>query len=277
MSCTIHPDELNVVPCSICSREICEKCAEKLFIPICSHCTEEIISQNKKELETKTPIFLDSGYLYKNPYRSEFSPEYSATSSKKALGRRFFLRWSLILCFSLLFIGSFLSGAPDLSETERVEERFQRIKPLDLVDVRHYVVSNAENDNFEKLTVFEGKVVNNFNEPRSFIELEATIYDAEGNIFEKKTQLAGPTTTPFHLQSLSESELEAALHNPMSILEYNTNIKYKESVPFMFVFYSPQEIKTSFNIEITDAYIPEVEQTKKEASKEQKRTEDNKR
>ncbi len=142
-------------------------------------------------------------------------------------------------------------------QNKEVDELFQRVKLLELANVRQFVVPNSENEKFEKLTVIEGKVVNNFDEPRSFIKLEATLYDAEGNPLGEKTLMAGPKVSFFQLQVLGEEELEQALRDNISILNYNTNIQPKETVPFMFIFYNPPATAANFNIKIVDAQIPE--------------------
>ena len=152
-------------------------------------------------------------------------------------------------------------GTTNISDREKQNEKdeklLQRVRLLELAGVRQYIVSNAENDNFEQLTVVEGKVINGFAEPLSFIELEATLYDADNNILDKKTQMAGPKINFFQLQTLGELEFEEALHDNMVILENNTQIKPGESVPFTFIFYNPSKKAANYNVKITDAQIPE--------------------
>ena len=77
--------------------------------------------------------------------------------------------------------------------------------------------------------------------------------------------MAGPKITFFQLQVLGEAELEQALQDNMSILDYNTNIQPKSSVPFTFIFYNPPESAAHYNVKITDAQIPESEKTEGKA------------
>ncbi len=142
-------------------------------------------------------------------------------------------------------------------QKEEVEDLFARVRQLELINVRQFVVPNSENDKFQKLTVIEGSVVNRFDSPRSFVELEASLYDAEGNVLESKTQMAGPRVSFFQLQVLGQAELEEALRDNIYILNYNTNIQPSQTVPFMFIFYNPPEDAANFNVKIINAQIPD--------------------
>ena len=142
-------------------------------------------------------------------------------------------------------------------ENKIVDELFQRVRHLELAHIRQFVVPNSENEKFEKITVIEGKVINNFDDPRSFIELEATLFDADGNPLGQKTQMAGPKVSFFQLQVLGETELEQSLRDKLTILDTNTNVQPKQSVPFMFLFYNPPSTAVNFNIKIVGADIPE--------------------
>ncbi len=143
---------------------------------------------------------------------------------------------------------------------ETIESLYQRIQDLQITNVRQFVVPNSENDKFEKLTVIEGVVINRFDTPRSFIELEASLYDADKNLIESKTQMAGPRVSIFQLQVQGKEELEQALRDNIYILNYNTNIPPNGSVPFMFIFYNPPEDAVNFNIKIINAQIPQPEE-----------------
>jgi len=144
-------------------------------------------------------------------------------------------------------------------QNKAVDDLIQRVRLLELINVRQFVVPNSENEKFDKLTIIEGQVINNFDEPRSFIELEATLYDAERNPLGEKTQMAGPKVSFFQLQVLGELELEQALRDNIAILNYNTNVEPNETVPFTFIFYNPPETAANYNIKIINAQIPEPE------------------
>ena len=202
----------------------------------------------------------------------------SSFSVAKPKKRSMFGRFILIIFFLLMFIAGVLwKTFPSLDDikvlfsrenisamedkNKEIADLFQRVKSLELSNLRQFVVTNEENSNFDKLTVIEGLVVNNFDEPRSFIELEATLSDSEGNVLEKKVQMAGPRISFFQLQVLGKLELEEALADKLSILNYNTEIKPKGSVPFSFVFYNSPDTAANYNVKVTNAQSPEGEKS----------------
>ena len=117
-------------------------------------------------------------------------------------------------------------------------------------NVRQY---NLLNEKVGKVFVIEGKVVNEFPEPRYFIELEGAIYDRDKHTIASKKQLAGTQLSLFQLQVLSEKEMDSLLNNKMEILANNTNVPPGGEVPFMILFYAPPENVAEFGVRIIDA------------------------
>ncbi len=198
---------------------------------------------------------------------------FSTGEDKEEKKKSWVMRIILILLFLSLAVGGFLMKFTTVldpikgiltrdnlvveEQVKTIDDLEDRIKSLALNNVRQFVVPNSENDKFEKLTVIEGIVVNQFDSPRSFIELEATLYDAQGNPLVSKTQMAGPRVSFFQLQVMGQAELEQALRDNIYVLNYNTNVKPNEDVPFMFIFYNSPPEAANFNIKIINAQIPE--------------------
>ena len=252
MLCSTHPNEFDVVPCSICLKGICATCAKKLSPPICKKCTEEaILAQNKNTLDVTKPVFLNKPQFRKSTSLNKVNTDYSIMSSNNTSQKRVFLRVFLILFLFSSFLGFFWNSTPDSNEAV-----LQRVQRLELQDMRQFIVTNAENDNFSKLAVIEGKVLNHSEEARSYIKAQATLADDQGNILAKKTQLIGTKLNFFQLQIFDESEIEEAINNQMDVFENNTNVQPNTSVPFIFVFCNPPENATNYNVRIVDAQLP---------------------
>ncbi len=117
-------------------------------------------------------------------------------------------------------------------------------------NVRQY---NLLNEKVGKVFVIEGKVVNEFPEPKELIELEGAIYDKNKKPLAAKRQLAGTQLSLFQLQVLSEKEMESFLNNKMEILANNTNVPPGGEVPFMILFYAPPDDVAEFGVKIVDA------------------------
>lgn len=132
---------------------------------------------------------------------------------------------------------------------ETGEEIAKKVERLTMRNVRQY---NLLNEKVGKVFVIEGKVVNEFDTPRDFIELEGAIYDADKRVLESKRQLAGTQLSLFQLQVLTEKEMESFLHNKMEILANNTNVPPGGEVPFMILFYAPPDNVAEFGVRIVD-------------------------
>ena len=96
--------------------------------------------------------------------------------------------------------------------------------------------------------VIEGKVVNEFPDPKELVSVEAAIYDKDKKPLATKKQLGGVQLSLFQLQVLSEKEMESFLNNKVEILTNNTNVPRGGEVPFMVLFYAPPEGIAEFEI-----------------------------
>lgn len=145
----------------------------------------------------------------------------------------------------------------ELTEAERAAQLADLVGKLELREVRPYLVHNDKIDG--NISVIEGKIINGFDQPRSLIRVEASLYDSAGKLLISKNQLAGSMVSLFQLQVLSEQELENALgNNKLDILANNTNVPPGGTVPFMLVFYNPPEEASDFSVRVINATLPET-------------------
>lgn len=148
---------------------------------------------------------------------------------------------------------SLLDGMKALMEPGPEQDQTDLVRLIALRGVRQY---NINNEKIGNISVIEGKTVNGFPEPRELIRVEASLYDAAGNVLVSKQQLAGTSVSLFQLQVLGEQELEQALANKIDILTNNTNVVPGGEVPFMVVFYNPPDNATEFGVKVIDARLP---------------------
>lgn len=125
-------------------------------------------------------------------------------------------------------------------------------KKVELLTMRNVRQYNVLNEKVGKVFVIEGKVVNEFPEPKELIALEGAIYDKDKKPLAVKKQLAGTQLSLFQLQVLSEKEMEAFLNNKVEILTNNTNVPPGGEVPFMILFYDPPDDVAEFGVKIVD-------------------------
>ena len=130
------------------------------------------------------------------------------------------------------------------------QEIAKQVELLTMRNVRQYYV---DNEKVGKVFVIEGRVVNEFPQPKELITIEAAIYDKDKKALAVKKQLGGVQLSLFQLQVLSEKEMESFLNNKVEILTNNTNVPRGGEVPFMVLFYAPPEGVAEFGVRIVDA------------------------
>ena len=120
-------------------------------------------------------------------------------------------------------------------------------------DLRQFYVNN---DKAGQLFIIEGKVVNNFSQPKELIEVEAQLFDDKGQVLDSKRLLCGNTLSLFQLEVQSKEEIEAGLGSKVGILSNNTLLKPGMDTPFMVVFFKPSPAVKEYVINVVDAKNP---------------------
>ncbi|PTN38334.1 DUF3426 domain-containing protein [Desulfonatronum sp. SC1] len=168
---------------------------------------------------------------------------------------------AIILMASFLYVqrtlGPVSSWFGGSSESEMVAEPKvlgpDDVHLISLQNVRQYFVSNEK---IGQLFVIEGKARNDFPEPMELFRIEASLFDAAGQVVERNEFLAGNSVSLFQLQILSEQELEAALSARVGILTNNTNIRPGMDVQFMVVFSNPPDTVQEYGLKVIGAQHP---------------------
>ena len=149
-----------------------------------------------------------------------------------------------LLCGAAYFFLGF-----DRAEPPTDQDLAKKVALLTMRNVRQYYV---DNEKVGRVFVIEGRVVNEFPQPKELIAVEAAIYDKDKKALAVKKQLAGTQLSLFQLQVLSEKEMESFLNNKVEILTNNTNVRHGGEVPFMVLFYSPPDGVAEFGVKIVD-------------------------
>lgn len=163
-------------------------------------------------------------------------------------------KWVLLLLLALVCAGAGgywyqTRGAAQRTPPPTEQEIAQKVELLTMRNVRQYYV---DNDKVGKVFVIEGRVVNEFPQPKELVTVEAAIYDKDKKPLSVKRQIAGAQLSLFQLQVLSEKEMEAFLTNKVEILTNNSNVPHGGEVPFMVLFYAPPEGVAEFGVRIVD-------------------------
>ncbi|MDR1857030.1 MAG: zinc-ribbon domain-containing protein [Desulfovibrio sp.] len=174
-------------------------------------------------------------------------PERKASPFAKAL----LLKLAIILILIAAGVGG---GYFYFTSTQKPEpptdlELQRKVERLTMRNVRQYYV---DNEKVGKIFVIEGKVVNEFPDPKSLVTVEGAIYGRDKKPVSVKKQLAGTQLSLFQLQVLNEKEMESFLNNKLEILSNNVNVPSGGEVPFMVLFYSPPQGIVEFGVRIVD-------------------------
>jgi len=157
------------------------------------------------------------------------------------------------LPFELPIKVPFLRGPQAPEPAEPGEPPTERIKYIQPVDFRQYIITNEKAG---PVFVVEGKALNKFTTPKERIKVRVTLFDAAGNVLSAQEQLCGNTLSLFQLQVQSEQEIVEALNSQAGIYANNTYIKPGDTTPFMVVFFNPPEEVEEYQIKIVDARDP---------------------
>lgn len=178
-----------------------------------------------------------------------YIPQPIPAMPKRGKGR--FLIWLLL---GLITAGAVGAGTwfwmQPANEAPQEENVAKNVEMLTMRNVRQY---NVLNEKSGKVFVIEGRVVNEFDEPKELIELEGALYDKDKKPLAMKRQLAGTQLSLFQLQVLNEKEMDSFLNNKVELLANNTNIPPGGEVPFMILFYDPPENVAEFGVKIVNA------------------------
>ncbi len=129
-------------------------------------------------------------------------------------------------------------SAPKIPE---VAQAYMALK----VESKNFLIRNTT---LGDIFVVTGKVVNNFEKPKSFIVVELNIYDENDKVIFTKRQYCGTTLSQTQLEVLEEGTLQNHLANQYDIMLYNTKIPVRGSVPFMIAVPHPPKEMRSFSI-----------------------------
>lgn len=180
---------------------------------------------------------------------SQYMPPPIPAMPRKSKSR--FLLWLILGLITAGAVGAGTWFWMQPGASAPVEENVSKnVERLTMRNVRQY---NVNNEKAGKVFVIEGRVVNEFDEPKGLIELEGALYDKDKKPLTMKRQLAGTQLSLFQLQVLNEKEMDSFLNNKVELLANNTDVKPGGEVPFMILFYDPPDNVAEFGVKIVNA------------------------
>jgi len=109
----------------------------------------------------------------------------------------------------------------------------------------------VNNEAAGELLVVTGDVTNRYDQPRSFIQVKANLFNPAGQVIRSETAFAGNMIADPDLSSQTLENLNTQLANRRGDNDANVAVAPGQSVPFMVVFGNLPENMSEFNVEVT--------------------------
>lgn len=111
----------------------------------------------------------------------------------------------------------------------------------------------VNNETAGELLVVTGNVTNRYDQPRSFIQVKANLFNPAGQVIRSESAFAGNTISDSDLSSLTLETLKTQLANRGGDNNANVGLAAGQSVPFMVVFGNLPENMDEFNVEVVSS------------------------
>ncbi|MCF6265212.1 MAG: zinc-ribbon domain-containing protein [Desulfuromusa sp.] len=191
---------------------------------------------------------------------SAVEPEFTvqAVPGKKGGPIASIIRILLLLILGILIIGGvfvYMNGTDQLNRTIQQIFGQQSERPVQTgqITIGELKGEFIQNEQSGELFLIRGKVINNFTEARSAIQVKGVIFDPNGKPLLQKTVFCGNQIDDQKLRSLPFSELEKIMRNQFGNELSNMKIDSQQSIPFDIVFNDLPKNLTEFSVKVTSS------------------------
>ncbi|MBU2489841.1 MAG: zinc-ribbon domain-containing protein [Proteobacteria bacterium] len=113
-------------------------------------------------------------------------------------------------------------------------------------DVKGYILENHQG---QTVIVVRGHVRNDYPDARSYLRIQAVLYEQSGNRVGIQMLYAGNQISDAQIRRLTEEEVKSALKNRKGIQDSNVDVAPNTLLPFTAVFYNPPETLEDYTVE----------------------------
>jgi len=147
-----------------------------------------------------------------------------------------------------------IKGVISVSTFSNLFSKQEEKKPGQIVstDIKGNYFQNIRG---QKLFIVEGKVINQFDVPRSFIKVKGILYDSNGAEIGSREAFAGWSFSEDELRNLSSKEVDEKLNNKMGESLSNFDIPPNNPRPFMIVFYDVMGAVSSVSVVVVESQV----------------------
>jgi len=162
----------------------------------------------------------------------------------------------MIFLVGILGIGGFMvnRGLISLSSFTNLFSKKEEKKPGQIVstDIKGNFFQNIRG---QKLFIVEGKIINQFDVPKSFVKIKGILYDSNGAEIASREAFAGWSFSEDELRNLSSEEVDKKLNNNSGESLSNIGITPNASRPFIIVFYDVMGAVSSFSVVVVESQV----------------------
>ncbi len=219
--------------------------------------TAEDVSDETEELLDDEGIFGKEEPVVEQAYESE-AEEVESLPTRKRSGRS--RKWIVLLVIVAVLVGAgygiyrFRPGFVDdfmrMVSQEKTPQQETSVDSggsrLNILTVEGSFVSSQK---LGRLFLIQGKVLNRYPGPRSFLRVKGSILDDTGKVVAERQVYAGNLLTEETISSLTMAQMEEVMENPNGSNNANLNVQPETSVDFSIVFEGLPDNVSHFEVE----------------------------
>lgn len=163
----------------------------------------------------------------------------------------------LIILAALIFGGAYiyLDGPEEVNE--KLKQFFgqttEESTGIDQISLGTLEGRFLRNEQVGEIFLIRGEAINNFNQPRSAIQVKGVLYDQHGKPLKQKTVFCGNPISDEQLRTLHFEELEQMMGNQFGKDLSNMKVDPRRSIPFDIVFKDLPANIAEFSVNVTSS------------------------
>ncbi|MFO7812381.1 MAG: DUF3426 domain-containing protein [Pelovirga sp.] len=180
----------------------------------------------------------------------------AAASSSSAFS--ILIKAMLLIILAALIIGGvyiYLDGPDEINE--KLKQYFGQTSEestgIDQISLGALEGRFLRNEHAGEIFLIRGEVINNFNQPRSAVQVKGVLYDQHGKPLMQKTVFCGNPISDEQLRTLPFDELEQQMGNQFGKDLSNMKVDPRKSIAFDIVFKDLPANMAEFSVNVTSS------------------------
>lgn len=178
------------------------------------------------------------------------------TPAKKSTAFSILIKALLLIILAALIVGGamlYFSGPEEINQKIRqyFGQATQTATQIGQISLGTLEGRFLTSEQAGEIFLIRGEAINNFDQPRSAIQVKGVLYDQHGKPLMQKTVFCGNQITDEQLRTLPFEELEQMMGNQFGKDLSNMKIDPRKSIPFDIVFKDLPRNISEFSVKVT--------------------------